>query len=45
MNAKKIIFKKIESNEVFTNLKNNLAIIGELTTEEYKCLSDLNNKT
>ena len=37
MKAKKIIFKKIESNEVFTNLKNNLEIIGELTTEEYKC--------
>ena len=35
MTAKKTTFKKVEPNEVFTKLENNLSIIDELSKEIY----------
>lgn len=37
MKRKKTILKKVESNEVFLQLKNNLTILDKLTTEKHKC--------
>jgi len=37
MTAKKTTFKKVEPNEVFTKLENNLSKIDELSKEIYEC--------
>jgi hypothetical protein len=39
MKVKKTIFKKVEANEVFTKLQNNLTLLDDLMTDKYKCHS------
>jgi hypothetical protein len=37
MKTKKTMLKKVESNEVFNQLKNNLKVLEDLTIEKHKC--------